>query len=613
MMRPMMFFALAMFAVAVPARAGSTADEAKARALLDAAKAAMGGSAWDQVAAIHMTQSIETCGLKGTTEAWAEVKTGQYADTYVLGPSSGAEGWNGKIYWTKDDSGQVRPEAGGESVISAKTEAYRQALAYWYPQRAKASLTYLGQKSADKRVYDVVRVIPEGGRNFEIWIDSETHRIERTVEKKEIDTVTVTFSDWRVVHGVSVPYAEQSSIGQPKYDQFLKITSIEFPQTISAEQFAQPAPPPPDFALGADHVTVPFQLNNNHIYVEAKVNGKPVTVVFDTGATNYLHTESLARLGLKAEGALPGAGVGESKEDTGIVKIDTVEIGGLTVKKQVFAVASSAGWPAIEGVDSDGLLGYEVVKRVPTAIDYEREQMTFYRPGSFQGPTAAKPIAFRFAEHIPEIDGSIDGLAARMHIDTGSRATIDLTGPFVEKNKLVEKYAPRYEATTGWGVGGAARARLARAHTLALGDQIVQEPVIELTSQTKGAFASAYYDGNVGGEILRRFTLTLDYAHQKLWLERNGLASKPFAFDRSGMFLAVDGDAFVIKDVTAKGPAAAAGLKAGDHIVQINGKSPKDWPLPRLREWLKTTPAGTTLSVRLSGGAGVSLKLEDLI
>ncbi len=605
----------AVLLLSLAAAPASPSEDSEARALLDGAKAATGGAAWDRIAAIHETLAIATSGLTGKAEVWSDARTGWYSVRYQLGPDSGAEGWDGQTYWTQDSSGQVRPQSGGDGVIAAKTEAYRNAFAYWYPARAEGTVSFVGPKEADHRSYDVVRASPKGGREFELWIDRASHRIERMVEKKEIDTVTSTFSDWRKAGGVKLPHAQRDSIGQAKYDQTSQILTVEFPASIPKTQFAPPPPPPPDFefASGADRVTVPFELNNNHIYVQARINGKPVTIVFDTGATNYLYSESARRIGVKPEGALPGAGVGEKKEDTGLAKVDTVQLGGLTIKNQIFAVASSGGWPAIEGVESDGLLGYEVVKRVPTIIDYGRSQMTFVKPEAFHGPAGVAGVSFRFADHLPEIDGSLDGLPARLHIDTGSRSTIDFTGPYVEKNKLVAKYQPKWEATTGWGVGGAARARLARAHTLTLGNQTVKDPVVELTTQTKGAFASEYYDGNVGGDILRRFSVTLDYAHQTLWLAPNANMGTPFAFDRSGMFLALDGDAFVVKDVTANGPAAKAGLKAGDRIQRVNGKTPKELPLPRLREWLKSAAGGTKCAVKLEGGRELALTLEDLV
>jgi hypothetical protein len=276
-------------------------------------------------------------------------------------------------------------------------------------------------------------------------------------------------------------------------------------------------------------------------------------------------------------------------------------------------VAPSGGWLSVEGTAADTVLGYEIFKRVPTVIDYAGRTLTFFQPRAFQPPAGVAPVPFRFADHLPEIDGSVDGVPARLHLDTGSRSTVDLTGPFIQKHGLVEKYASRREATTGWGVGGPARSRLARGKVLVLGNQTLRDPLLFLTTQTRGAFASEYYDGNVGGGILRRFTVTFDYAHQQLWLVPNGELSTPFTFDRSGMFLALEGNGFAVKDVTAGGPADRAGLKAGDVLLRVNGKTPAQQPLPRLREWLKTAAPGTKVPVELPGGRKLTLALEDLV
>lgn len=602
----MMFTLLAFICV--------SASGPDSRALLDAAKAASGGAAWDRIFAVHVTQKIESAGLNGTNEAWSDTRTGAFTSSHTLGPDAGASGWDGHTRWTRDRAGQVRIEAGGEAVVAAVTESYRQRLAYWDPTRGAAALAYLGRQQADGHLFDVVSITPQGGRRFDLWIGATSHRIERMIEISATDTTTSIFSDWRTVNGVSVPFAERDSIGDTQYDKHIITVAIDFPTQVSAAQFAPPPPPPPDFAFagGVDRVTLPFALDNNHIYLAAQINGKAATVVFDTGSTNYLYSESSARLGVHAAGARPESGGGEQEESAGVAMIDSLSLGALTLRQQLFEVAASGGWPAIEGVPSDGAVGYEIAKRVPVIIDYARREITFVRPDAFRAP-AHPPITFRFMEELPEIDGNIDGISAHLLLDTGSRGTVNFTGRFITANNLFEKYPARWEATTGWGVGGASRSSLARAHTLVLGDQTLAAPVIELTAQKKGALANGYFDGNVGGEILRRFTVTLDYAHMQLWLEPNAAHETDFAFDRSGMFLARDGDDIVVKDVTPRGPAATAGVKAGDHLIRVHGKDLREQPLPRLREWLRSAAPGTRVRVEIRGRAAITLTLADLI
>ena len=87
---------------------------------------------------------------------------------------------------------------------------------------------------------------------------------------------------------------------------------------------------------------------------------------------------------------------------------------------------------------------------------------------------------------------------------------------------------------------------------------------------------------------MKRFTLTLDYAHQKLWLQPNPLSAQREVFDRSGLWIARAKDGAIdVADVTAQGAAAASGLAVGDEIVSVNGKSSQNIELYDLRDEFK--------------------------
>src|SRR5262249_1864522 len=85
-------FGLATSILALP---GLAAQDAKALKALDEAKAAMGGASWNAVHFVHTKVQIATSGLKGTSEGWNDAQLGYYAEHYVLGPVTGADGYDG--------------------------------------------------------------------------------------------------------------------------------------------------------------------------------------------------------------------------------------------------------------------------------------------------------------------------------------------------------------------------------------------------------------------------------------------------------------------------------------------------------------------------------------
>jgi len=296
--------------------------------------------------------------------------------------------------------------------------------------------------------------------------------------------------------------------------------------------------------------------------------------------------------------------------------VHTLQIGDATLQDQVFAVYPMASFSKVEGVSSGGLVGYEIFKRFVVTVDYEGSRLTLTLSQAFDYKGHGTAVPFKFNQHIPQVDGEIDGLAGKFDIDTGSRASLDLLGPFVEKHGLKAKYAPRLEGVTGWGVGGPVRAAIGRAQVLKLGDVTVPAPVTELTLQQKGAFSDAYVAGNVGAGVLKRFNIVFDYGRQRIIFEKNANYAKPDAFDRAGMWMNEAEGGFDVMDVFGGSPAAQAGIRVGDTIVAVDGRPVAGLTLPGLRQRFRTDAPGTkvTLKVRTGGAEREAvLTLRDLV
>ena len=592
----------------------------RAQDVLIRAKAAAGGAAIDGIQSTRAQLTISVGGIGGTASSVEDNVAGRYVDRYELGPTKGANGFDGEKAWSQDASGQVRLDDGNEARLVAANEAYRRSYSHW-TNRRPGRIEFIGELRDGDARFDVVRIIPEGGRPYDLWIDRGTHLIAKLVEKGATRVSTSYFTDYRETQGVKVAHAVRVSLGDPKYDTVLKTDSVRFNEPIDAAQFAMPAPPPRDFGLanGVSSVTVPFELINNHIYVQVKLNGRgPYRLLCDTGGANIITPELAAELGLKTEGKLEGSGVGEKSEDISLAPLGRVEIADAFLNNQMFYVFPLRTFSNVEGIPAFGLVGYEVFKRFVVRVDYEASRLTLIEPEHFtyDGPGIAVP--FKFNEHVPQVEGDIDGLKGSFDIDTGSRSSIDLFAPFVEKHKLKTKYRPRFEGVTGWGVGGPSRSAVARAEVLRLGGVAIKRPVTELTLQTKGSFTDEYGAGNVGAGVLKRFNLVFDYGRQVIYFERNANDAKPDVFDRSGMWINVSegGGALDVVDVIAGGPAEQAGLLAGDRIVTVEGVEAAKLSLPELRKRFRTDSPGTRIRLefeRAGKVAGAEVILRDLI
>ena len=105
----------------------SIAHAQTAQEILEKSKQAMGGNAWDAIRTTHSTGKLVTGGLSGQGESWENNLNGHYADKYNLGPASGAEGFDGKVVWTQDSSGEPRVE-GAEAARAGRLDGRAQAV-----------------------------------------------------------------------------------------------------------------------------------------------------------------------------------------------------------------------------------------------------------------------------------------------------------------------------------------------------------------------------------------------------------------------------------------------------------------------------------------------------
>jgi len=600
--------ALGLTLTALCAAAGAAETPDKANALIQAAEQAMGGAAWAKVITWHETGQVTAGGLSGSYESWQDLQTLHNSGSFILGPVSGSQGWDGKQAWTTDNTKEVRIETSGEAVAQAIQDAYRGGYAFFFPDRFASVREYAGARQAEGAAYEAVKITPRGSEPFEIWFDPATHLIAREVQLTGGQPHTFILSNFSRVGGILVPKRTIDRVGNdPKYDTVTAVTDLNLGGPQLASRYAPPPPPPntAQWPAGKDSVTVPFRLINNHIYVEASINGQaPLPFVFDTGATDILETGAAKKLGIAIEGALPGGGFGDKIEAFGFAKVKSVSLGGLTLPDQVFGTVSQTGWIAVEGADSAGLLGYEFVKRAVLSIDYANRTMTFTKQEAFQPPQGAMAIPFTFSAHIPMVAGTLDGFAGEFEIDTGSRGALTVMAPFAATHHLTDLYKAHRSATVGYGIGGPSKALLARSGTLKLGSVSIDAPVTEIVTDKGGAAEAARTAGNIGGDVLKRFTVTLDYVHQTLWLQPNALAAQREVFDRSGLWISRAKDGGIeVADVTPESAAAGGGLAVGDEIVSVNGKSAANVALYDLREEFKGA-IGTRFTLQVKGGQG---------
>jgi len=591
-----------------------------AQSVLAQVKVASGGDAWNRVQSIKLEGAANAGGLRGPFEQLEDLNSGASVLTYQLGPVKGASGFDGTSSWKQGPSGDVALQNSAAGKRTAASDAYLAARAYWFPQRWPATVRLIGARTVGGTTYQVLRASPKGGDVVDLWVDASAHLITRVVELTGGQDQTQLWSDYRTVDGIKIPFrVEVYDGGDVQHAQVAEVKQAAINVDIPAGSFAPPKQDLNDFTFldGGHSAIVPIQVINNHVYLPVSINGHELHFMLDTGGRNLLTPEAAAKAGVKSVGTFAGGGVGSTVVNQGLAKIAVMTVGGkISFRSQSFIVEPLPQFDEIEGTRFDGLIGYEVLKRLVARIDYAGRKVTFIRPSDFSAAHAGQSIPFTFFGTTPMVNATLDGLPGQVQVDTGSRAGLTLWTPFVKAHHLIERYHASPTTTIGWGVGGKAVGRVARGGELQLGDITIMHPVLTMQHLVGSLNSVNGNAGNIGGAILRRFTVTFDYGHHQMYLLSNKDFPKPFDYDRSGMWINQGQGGFVVEALLAGGPAATAGLQVGDVIVAMDGTPADRTTLTDFRQELRQENPGKRIQLQVSrGGAikSVDLVLRDLI
>ena len=351
-------------------------------------------------------------------------------------------------------------------------------------------------------------------------------------------------------------------------------------------------------AAPAGATRVPFRFHENHIYVEARVNGsRPLTFLLDTGATgSYLdrrHKDLLA----PPEGDAPPSA--------------TLRIGALDVPGQRFLPASLT-FGSYDGVTVDGLLGYDFIGRFALEIDYARRILSLSDPATYRPAPGAVVLPLTLLEDdsggkLPLVEATVvqgtnSPVSGKFIVDTAVRAGLSFNTPFVDANALLERTPRTIPALVpGGALVKNPDMRLGRVTRAQIGPFVFDDVVAAFSRERSGILAATEFDGVVGSEILSRFRVTFDYARSRMALVPNGRLRDRFDADASGLSIVarVDGrSGLAVHGVVPGSPSAEAGIAAGDTIEAVDGRPVTAASLPRVRALLRVPGRTHRVTVR---------------
>ena len=449
------------------------------------------------------------------------MQTGRYIEALDAGPLHERQGFDGSQAWSTDLSGAVTSGRHGYAKRIAVSRAYIYANAWWRPGYGGARLVYLRPQLTNGRVCDLLGVAPPHGAPFKACFDRLSHLLVQLIEPGAFQPTTTTFSEFQSIDSAREAGLRISDDGSgAAFARTERVSEAHIAPARPAATFGPPSSPD-DFAIlsASGQTTIPFRFIGSHIYGEVEVNHQgSFTFLFDTGAEDTISPALAKALRLPVAGASPVGGVGTGVEQAGYTSGVTLQLGALVLNNQTLHVLPSVGKGAVD-FRVDGVIGAEVSRRTITRIDYAARTISFIDPAKFDARTAGTAVPIDFYDQVPLIQGQFDGLATSFIVDTGNGGELDLTSPFVEQYRLIAKYPDGSMAGNLGGTGGAYRFYITHAHSVLLGGVKVAGVLVRMSLQKAGALAAPDIGGDVGSDLMRRFTVTFDYAHRVMYLK----------------------------------------------------------------------------------------------
>lgn len=383
-------------------------------------------------------------------------------------------------------------------------------------------------------------------------------------------------------------------------------------------------------------VTIPFKLINNLIFIPIKVNGIELNFLLDSGVeeTILFSMEEKQEVSFHNIQKIKLRGLGSEDEIEGLKSTNNVlESHGLKssnhlvyiILDQSFNLSSHIGIPV------NGIIGYKFFKNNIVEINYQKKRVVVHVNDKSTHERLSKkfnevPITIERSKPYIYATAVVndDKIPAKLLIDIGNSDAF-----WIFENNKIKLPKKNFPDFLGKGFSGDIEGHRAKIDNFLIDDFNFKKPIVSFPDSTSIRNVKMVPDriGSVGGEVLKRFTVVLDYADKKMYLKKNSKFSEPFTYNKSGITVQHNGLQWVqetvhlemvkvastldevtkneVKDgnfrykfslkpvyeivnIRKNSAAEKCGLQKGDIIVSINKNAPYKYSLQQINNLLKS-------------------------
>jgi len=544
---------------------------------------------------IYYHYDFKGMGMEGTTESWYQGDSlYKYEDHF--GKEIDIDIINKNKSWEIKPNGIICED----TVKSISGDRLFFSFQYIYPETNNAKYVRGEQVNEDGRDLVPIIITPENDSSIVLLIDPKTYLVYKIKRLDEGIVLSTTFSDYREVEGVKIPFKLKSIYGVSLFKFTETLKNVKINQTYPDSLFLPPENIEKKYEFKNDvgYAEIPFEfIQDKILLLKASVNNNASEYfLLDTGASStFIDIDYIKRLGLPIKGEIPVRTM-DGYVETGMVDIDLFSLPSLGIKDLTFGVAEIS--KDMEFLDKKvvRIVGGDILSMFVFNINFDKKFITLYDKEKFEYKGNGEILDISIDSNTPAIKACLnDTIWGNFAIDMGYTGRLLLIGEILHKCNLIE-HKDNFVKTEALGAGGKVDLYNTRIDKMKIGSFLIEDIPIGFVTDIPTGFISIIdavegkkpkTDGNIGSQLLSHFNIYLDYRGKKIILEKSNNFGKPFVIDKSGMIVTKKENKFIIKQVIENTPAYEIGLKEKDELIKINGRSASNYTLSEITKLRK--------------------------
>ena|ERR1700693_4073035 len=335
------------------------------------------------------------------------------------------------------------------------------------------------------------------------YIDETTGFITREVMREGSRVNSIAFDDFRPVAGTRRPYHWRVTGAGGLLD--VTVDAIDFTPVDALSVEIPPSNTDLTAAGFGRSMTVPTQFDRARILVNVTVNGRPLVFLLDSGTTQIIFDDGVARrLGIRST--------------LGHALITELSVGAARLQNAAVETV-----PLGRGFGFAGILGYDFFAGHIVHVDYQHERVELIERSAFTPPAKAFTLDAWCGEGLPLIPVPFgDAVAQRFALDTGSldvlltRDLFDRNGVRAEKIGLGRPFGGvRHEVF----LEGPVAVERAMLRSIRIGRVTIKDVRVLIELPDAGETIEIPLDGIIGARILTQFEWWFDYDGDRVWFQ----------------------------------------------------------------------------------------------